>query len=115
MKRPSLHEKLIRAARNNSPGDEVPYAFEQRVMANLHPEPVEDWSAIMKAWWCAAAACVAVAVGISIWTYAFGRGEPSPNFSSELEQTILASLSDYKLDPEIDSLENDWDLPQLPQ
>ena len=35
MNLPKLQEKLLAAARGNPPGDQVPYAFEQRVMARL--------------------------------------------------------------------------------
>ena len=37
-----LERKLIAAARANPPGDQVPYAFEKRILAHLATRPVAD-------------------------------------------------------------------------
>ena len=101
-----LHDKLVRAARQHPPGDHVPLAFEQRVMAGLVPAAFpavkDDWSAIARALWWAASACSAIALAISVWTYApDGAGE---NFAEDLEETILASVDDAGLDLDFDFL-----------
>ena len=108
MKRHLLFEKLIRAARQNAPDDQVPYAFEKRIMAQLSPPATDDWTAITKALWWSAGACCSIAVAISVWTFAFDPARDSAtNFSSELEMTILASINDFRPDPDLDLLEGD--------
>ena len=94
----SLHDTLVRTARQHPPGDHVPYAFEKRVLAGLVSAKTDDWSAIARALWWAAGACSAVALAMSVWTYApGGAGE---NFADDLEQTILASVDNAVLDLE---------------
>jgi hypothetical protein len=89
-----LQHKLYTAARRHPPGDEVPYAFEKRVMARLRTAPrTDDWAAWARALWYSAGACAAVALLMSVWTYAPTSGNPDQtlSFSEDLEQTILAS------------------------
>jgi hypothetical protein len=113
MKRQLLYEKLVRAGRQNPPGEHVPYAFEKRVMAHLCPHPKDDWTAIARALWWSAGACSAVALAISIWVAAFDSSrDAAANFSSELEQTILASINDFKADPDLDLMEGDFEILQ---
>ena len=53
-----LERKLIAAARANPPGDQVPYAFEKRILAHLATRPVADgWELWARALWRAAALC----------------------------------------------------------
>jgi hypothetical protein len=52
-------------------------------------------------------------VAISVWTFAFDPARDSAtNFSSELEKTILASINDFRPDPDLDLLEGDVELLQ---
>ena len=91
-----LQKKLIAAARKNSPGDQVPYAFEKRIMACLAAAPRPDeWALWTRALWCGAGACTAIALLISVWSFGLpSDSEPAANFSQDLEQTILASADD---------------------
>jgi hypothetical protein len=110
MKRHLLFEKLIRAARHNPPASQVPYAFEKRVMARLGPPVRDEWTAIARALCWSAGACCAIAMGISIWAFAFDEARESTaaaTFSSELEQTILASINDFKFEPDFDLMEGE--------
>jgi len=115
----ALHQKLVLAARQSPPDDRVPYTFEKRVMAgilarNLGAGEKDDWSAINRALWWAAATCSAVAIAMSVWTFSPDRGpnaSAAPDFTDDLELTILASLDvnpvaleDPALDPELDLL-----------
>ena len=90
-----LERKLIAAAKAHPPSDAVPYAFEQRIMANLRQIPVPDaWADWAGALWRAAAPCVAVAILFGVWS-AF-TPEPaaaSTDLSQQLEQTVLASVA----------------------
>lgn len=92
-----LHEKLIRAARSDRPSDQVPYAFEKRIMARIGPQPVLDvltlWS---RALWRAAAACMVVTLLFCVWaTHDPGQAVPTEttDLGATLENTLLASVS----------------------
>lgn len=82
-----LHAKLIEAARSNPPGDQVPYAFEKRVMARLGSGVVEDaWTVWGKALWRSALACMVVAAALSLWSLqAGGDGE------QDLDSTMFSA------------------------
>src|SRR5881397_3319658 len=82
-----LHAKLIAAARSEPPGDEVPYAFEKRIMARLESRRVEDaWTLWGKGLWRSAFACLALAAGLSIWSLQ-ANGEAD----QDLESTMFAA------------------------
>jgi hypothetical protein len=115
MKQDSLYQKLIRAARWHRPDDHVPYAFEKRIMArlSLSPQARDEWAAITRALWCSAGACCAIALAISIWAFGFESAlDSTASFSNELEQTILASINDFKLDFDVDMTEGDLEILQ---
>jgi hypothetical protein len=88
-----LQKKLIAAARKDPPGDEVPFAFEQRIMARLPAAArPEEWLLWLRPLWCGAGVCAAVAVFMSVWSFS-----PDPDhdldlashFSQEIEHSIL--------------------------
>ena len=89
-----LQKKLFAAARATPPAERVPYAFEQRIMAQLQPAPVADaWSEWGAALWRAAGPCVAVMLLAGVWT--FIAGEPvasADSFAVALEETVQAPL-----------------------
>ena len=69
MNHSELQAKLIAAARSKAPTDQVPYAFEKRVMARLESgSTIDAWTLWGKALWRSAFACMAVAVALSIWS-----------------------------------------------
>jgi len=86
-----LQNKLIDAAKKNPPGDQVPYAFEKRIMARLTAVPRFDgWAQWVRSLWYGAAVCAAVALCMSVWSFApDDEQELAANFSQDLEQTIL--------------------------
>jgi len=92
-----LHEKLIHAARTVRLSDEVPYAFEKRVMARLRNEPMLDVVALWtRALWRAAIPCVAITLIFSVWaTHTPEQALPAQtaDLSLELESTLLASVT----------------------
>jgi len=95
-----LQKKLMAAARKNPPGDQVPYAFEQRIMARLAAAPrFDEWAAWARSLWYGAGVCAAVAVLMSVWSFApDAEQDLAAHFSQDLEQTILAP----------DDVENPW-------
>ena len=96
MKLDELQEKLIAAARLETPGDHVPYAFEQRIMAGLAARPVaDDWALWAAALWRAAAPCVAVVLLLGVWTFIETRsGAGSTTLAAALEDAVLAPTDD---------------------
>ncbi len=88
-----LHRKLISAARAQPPSAEVPYAFEQRVMALLRSSPALDvWALWSRALWRAAAPCVGLMLVLSAWSLLSPRpAPPAGDLSQELETTVLAA------------------------
>lgn len=85
-----LQEKLLASARANPPGDDVPYAFEKRIMAQLFAKPGVDilaiWNRIL---WRAAAPCVAVTLLLSAWTrFAQRTDSPPETLATDLESSL---------------------------
>ena len=85
-----LRTTLISAARKAPPSNDVPYAFEKRVMARLGKPPIEDlfgmWGAAL---WKGAAACAAItalSVALSVWHFHSG----SDSDDDALEMVVLA-------------------------
>src|SRR5262249_18628006 len=87
-----LHRKLISVARDQRPSEQVPYAFEKRIMARLVTAPVLDvWEAWSAALWRAAAPCVGLMILLGAWAY-FGAGSnsASTDLSQDYENAVLA-------------------------
>lgn len=95
-----LERKLIAAARRHGPGDQVPYAFERRIMAHLDgAAPVDLWAEWGRGFWRAACACVMITLLLGAWSFsplnhsAASLSASGPeNFSQELDRTLLAGL-----------------------
>jgi len=90
-----LQRKLIATARANPPGDQVPYAFEKRVMALLASSTTTDHLALWAAGlWRAAVSCVAVALLLGVWS-CFNpatSGASAEDLSQNFESTLLAAV-----------------------
>lgn len=90
-----LQKKLLAAARRNAPGDQVPYAFEKRVMAHLvSASKPDEWALWGRALWGGALACAFVALLAGALSIAPLRSSEA-DLSQDLEQTILASADDF--------------------
>lgn len=89
-----LKQKLVAAARANPPSDQVPYAFEKRIMARLAARPVvDDWALWARALWRAAAPCAAIMLLLGAWSFFAPPTSASANdVSQQLEQTLLAAV-----------------------
>jgi hypothetical protein len=91
-----LQQRLLTAARAHPPGEQVPYAFEQRVMARLRSRPAKDpltlWSGAL---WRGAVVCLILTLLFGAWSlYSSSRQNAAPDFSADLEYTVLAAASD---------------------
>ena len=85
-----LQKKLFAAARTNPPSDEVPYAFEERILAQLAAKPAFD---ILATWnrtlWQAAAPCVAIMLLLGAWTrFAQHTKSSRETLAADLESSL---------------------------
>jgi|SRR5687767_6058974 hypothetical protein len=89
----NLQRKLIAAARAAQPSDQVPYAFEKRIMARLIL-PVQDaWATWGRALWRGAVFCIAIMICSGTWTF-FSEDAADASghdFAQEFESTLLVS------------------------
>ena len=94
-----LHRKLIAAARAHPPPDDVPYAFEQRILACLRELPAADvWTLWARSLWRAATPCVAIMMLFLAWFLLAPAGYSNSNdMSQELENTVLAAAADQEV------------------
>lgn len=94
MKLDEFESRLLAVARENPPGDSVPYAFEKRIMASLmaagRGDPATWWN---RALWRAAVPCLLVMLSVSLWTVlADNSNRGADNLGTQLEDAILAPV-----------------------
>ena len=100
MKLDQLQEKLFAAARNTPLNENVPFAFEKRIMARLRGASVPDsWILWSRALWKAAIPCLMAVLLASLWSSSSAHSDPV-DFSMQFENTVLAELNQ--------NLENSW-------
>lgn len=89
-----LQKKLIAAARANPPADQVPFAFEKRVMARLAAQPAPDiWTLWSRELWRGAMGCLAVVVLLGALSFFVPRSGASGNdLSQDFVNTMMASV-----------------------
>lgn len=90
-----LLKKLVNAAKRNKPSDNVPYAFEKRIMARIYELKANDtatlWAQLL---WRAVKPCLLVmiiACLIALFTQMQNGFEENP--SKEFETAVLAGLN----------------------
>lgn len=89
-----LQQKLMAAAKATSPSDQVPYAFEKRIMARLAaPLTVDVWAVWGRWLWRAVAPCMSVMAALGVWVLATMHPiEPeNQNLEQAIENTLLSS------------------------
>ncbi|HMP83037.1 MAG TPA: hypothetical protein PKA41_10090 [Verrucomicrobiota bacterium] len=99
-----MRQKLLSAARAETPADSVPYAFEKRITALLQSQPAADsWALWARALWRAALPCVAVMLligaiaGLSSTTNGNGNQTASvEEFPQDFQQTMLAAVDQFE-------------------
>ena len=90
-----LREKLIAAARANPPGDQVPYAFEKRILARLREQPATDpWTLWARGLWRAVVPCAALMVVLGAWSVLSSNGTASGDVAPDLEHVVLAPVDE---------------------
>ena len=90
-----LQKKLVSVARQNPPSDQVPYAFEKRVMARLKTTTVDVWAFWSRSLWRSALACLIVVSAAGIWTAAPIQKADSENLSEDFENAVFASFDQH--------------------
>ena len=93
----SLHQKVLQVARNNPPSDDVPYAFEKRVMAHLlsvRAQAIDPWLLISQGLWRAVIPCFAFTVMLSCWSWNQGgtASDSGVNGLDDLEVALVDSI-----------------------
>lgn len=94
----ALHRKLIKVAQATPPGDQVPYAFEKRILARLAERRAADLAGTWaRALWRSAAACVAVMLVLGVWSFAASDRSTATtgsteNFDQQFENALLAGI-----------------------
>jgi len=89
-----LERKLLAAAKASPPGDHVPHAFEQRILARLNQAP-DPWAWWTRALWRAAAPSLAVMLLLAAWTIGSGSvSDANHSLATDLETTLFAVVDD---------------------
>ena len=86
----TLQQKLMAAARRNPPGEEVPYAFERRIMARLaETRPLDGWALWGQALGRSAVSCMAVTLlcGAVLWCVEWQERHHT-DFSQQFETAV---------------------------
>jgi hypothetical protein len=94
-KRRDMYDRLIRAAQRLPEDEQVPYAFEKRIMAHLRPmKQVDNVTLWALGLWKAAVPCVAVMLLITTWATISTSAESSTedSLAMELELTMTQPL-----------------------
>jgi hypothetical protein len=97
-----LQSKLIEAARKEPLADQVPYAFEKRIMACLAGiTPLNYWALWGRSLWRAALSCVAITLLCGLWSITRStppqKSDNSDNFAQTFESAVYAS-ADQRLE-----------------
>lgn len=89
-----LHKKLVAAARVNPPGDNVPFAFEKRVMALLTVRAAGDSLVLwVRGLWRAAVSCAAIVLLLGTWTlFTPAPSTTTTDLTQNFENTLLAAV-----------------------
>ena len=97
-----MYDRLIRAARQLPEEEQVPYAFEKRIMANLSQiKPVDNVALWALGLWKAAVPCVAVMLLITTWATI------STSADSNVEDSLATELELTMTQP-LQALEETW-------
>lgn len=88
-----LQQKLMAVAKASPPSDQVPYAFEKRIMARLTaPLKVDEWALCGRWLWRAVTPCMSVMAALGVWVFTTMQPEPeSQNLEQAIENTLLSS------------------------
>lgn len=80
-------------AKASPPSDQVPYAFEKRIMARLTaPLKVDEWALCGRWLWRAVTPCMSLMAALGVWVLVTMQPETeSQNLEQAIENTLLSS------------------------
>lgn len=88
-----LRQKIVAAARRQTPSDAVPFAFEKRVMARLAEASAPDgWVFWGRALWRAAVPCILIVIFSGWWLRNSGPAQ-NPDLPQAIENAVLGELN----------------------
>jgi hypothetical protein len=89
-----LQTKLLKAARREPVREDVPYAFEKRIMARLSGKTAHDvWAIWSAALWRMTAPCVAIMLLLTAWTFVSPEAPGTTgDLDLEIEQAVMAAV-----------------------
>jgi hypothetical protein len=88
-----LKQKLMAAARRERPSDQVPFAFEKRLMARLAETGLPDgWILWSRALWRAAIPCLLIVVLSGLWS-ARSSSRNRGDLSQQIENAVLSDVN----------------------
>ncbi|MCX8157214.1 MAG: hypothetical protein N3J91_12350 [Verrucomicrobiae bacterium] len=91
----ALEKKLLAAARSHPPGDQVPYAFEQRVLARIRQKPQADALTWWTQWlWRAAVSSLLVTLLAGIWALTPPSQNSAGAYADDFESLVYAGLNE---------------------
>lgn len=91
----ALEKKLLAAARHQPPSDEVPYAFEQRILARLKQKPQVDGLTLWSRWlWRAAVSSLLVTLLTGIWALTPPAQPTAGAYAEDFESLVYAGLNE---------------------
>jgi anti-sigma-K factor RskA len=90
-----LQKKLVSVARQNPPSDQVPYAFEKRIMAHLKSATADVWAIWGRGLWRAALACVVAVAALGIWSAQPTTKTDPDNMAEDFETAVFASFDQH--------------------
>lgn len=89
----NLRQKIVAAARRQTPSDAVPFAFEKRIMARLAETAIPDgWVFWGRALWRAAVPCVLIVIFSGLWSRRSAPVE-NPDLPQAIENAVLGELN----------------------
>jgi hypothetical protein len=95
MKIEELEKKFRMAARAIPPSDQVPYAFEKRIMSRLVKDCATDfWSVWGQLLWKAATPFLAIMLFMSLWSaFELENKRDSETLAIDLERVVMSPVA----------------------
>ena len=100
-------DEMLAKTRGMPADNQVPYAFEKRIMAHIKEAPEASanlWELLGHSLWRAVVPCLAVMVLVAVWMKAPGEtaGTTSPKAEVSIVDEGLESLVIHAIDPQLD-------------
>ena len=88
----SRFQSFVEMARALPPVEQVPYAFEKRVLARIREISSDPWAAWSGLMWRAAVACLMISLGAGLLSASRAEPKAGELVASDLEEVVFAPL-----------------------